>query len=373
MDKLYHVFRKKGRGKRMTFRKVETSFWDDPMIQEEMTPSEKFFKLYLMTNPMTTSIGIYTLTKRRMAFDLGYSTETINTLMDRFENQYKLIKYSNDTKEIILLDWARENLKNSGKPTLDCVTKELKEVKDQSFIVLMAEKIESKVIRALFEKYIPESEVDEVVEFAENEDLSESVNSNLYDTGTQGLRTVDAPSTAGGEDREGERERDRDRERDRELNNNIATTPPTTKSTGKGNVKNKISCDAIYEHYLSKDLVKHKKFNKTLRDSMKNFIKKNPELTELEIKTGIDHYAEMYHSDYEFCEYLWGISELFSRTEGLLKFLDDGTKWLNYLNNKTKLPDKRTKDGTPKTAFHNFEGSYENMSNNELEEIFRDN
>lgn len=52
------------------FRKVETSFWSDPMVQEEMTPDDKFFYLYLMTNPKSSMIGIYTITKKQMAFDL---------------------------------------------------------------------------------------------------------------------------------------------------------------------------------------------------------------------------------------------------------------------------------------------------------------
>ena len=41
------------------FRKVHTEFWTDPKVLEEMTPEDKYFMLYLLTNPNTTQIGIY--------------------------------------------------------------------------------------------------------------------------------------------------------------------------------------------------------------------------------------------------------------------------------------------------------------------------
>ena len=62
------------------FRMVHTEFWNDPRVVEEMTPEDKYFFLYLLTNANTTQIGIYQITKKQMAFDTGHSIESINAL-----------------------------------------------------------------------------------------------------------------------------------------------------------------------------------------------------------------------------------------------------------------------------------------------------
>ena len=81
----------------MAFRLVYTDFWEDPKVMEEMTPEDRYFYLYLLTNPHTNMIGIYQILKKQMAFELGYSPESINSLLDRFINHHKLINYDAET------------------------------------------------------------------------------------------------------------------------------------------------------------------------------------------------------------------------------------------------------------------------------------
>ena len=45
------------------FRKLHTAFWQDAKVIEELTPEDKFFFIYLLTNPATTQIGIYQRSK----------------------------------------------------------------------------------------------------------------------------------------------------------------------------------------------------------------------------------------------------------------------------------------------------------------------
>lgn len=61
------------------YRQVHVSFWQDPKVIEEMTPEDKYFYLYLLTNPSTTQIGVYSITKKQMAFDMGYSIDVNDT------------------------------------------------------------------------------------------------------------------------------------------------------------------------------------------------------------------------------------------------------------------------------------------------------
>ena len=116
------------------YRHVHVEFWKDPKVLEELTPEDKLFFIYLLTNPNTTQIGVYKITKKQIDFELGFSIESVNALMDRFINNYGLIKYNNDTREICLKNWGKYNLNKLGKPMLDCVRSELKNVDDKSLL-----------------------------------------------------------------------------------------------------------------------------------------------------------------------------------------------------------------------------------------------
>ncbi|MFJ8261433.1 conserved phage C-terminal domain-containing protein [Rummeliibacillus sp. NPDC094406] len=135
------------------FRLIHTSFWNDPKVVEELTPEDKYFFLYLLTNEKTSQIGIYQITKKQMAFDLGYSNESINALMQRFIEHHKLIKYSTETREIAIKNWGRYNLTRGGKPVLDCVISELKHVKDTSLITWVGNGVTNDSIKKLFDSY----------------------------------------------------------------------------------------------------------------------------------------------------------------------------------------------------------------------------
>lgn len=135
------------------FRKIHTQFWRDDKVLEEYTPECKIFMVYILSNPNTTQIGIYKITKKQIAFELGYSVETINTLMDIFINKHKTIKYNEETREIAIKNWGKYNLERTGKPMMDCINKELKEVKDKSLIKYVSEGIPKKEIKDLFDMY----------------------------------------------------------------------------------------------------------------------------------------------------------------------------------------------------------------------------
>jgi DnaD/phage-associated family protein len=136
------------------YRQVQVSFWQDAKVIEEMTPEDKLFNLYLLTNPRTTQIGVYQITKKQMAFDLGYSMESVNALLDRFENHHKLVKYNPETRELAILNWGKYNLNRGGKPVEDCIRKELDGVSDISLVGLVAAKVKSDKIRSIFEEFL---------------------------------------------------------------------------------------------------------------------------------------------------------------------------------------------------------------------------
>ena len=71
------------------YRSVQVSFWQDSFVLD-LTPEEKYFYLYLMTNPKATQIGIYELPIKVMELETGYNRETVSKLLKRFEEYNKI-------------------------------------------------------------------------------------------------------------------------------------------------------------------------------------------------------------------------------------------------------------------------------------------
>ena len=91
-------------------RVVNTEFWIDDKVVDLFSPEDKYFMLYLLTNPHTTQLGIYKLNAKVAAFELGYSVEAVKTLLERFENKYGLIRYSNETQEVAVKNYLKHSL-----------------------------------------------------------------------------------------------------------------------------------------------------------------------------------------------------------------------------------------------------------------------
>lgn len=132
------------------FRYVYTNFWEDPKVSENFTPEDKLFFLYLLTNPHTTQCGIYRITKKLIAFEMGYSMESINSLIFRFQEHHNLIKYNEETREIAIKNWGKFNLKNGGTPIVDCVKKDFKEIEDKSLLLYVLSSIKNETIKQVF-------------------------------------------------------------------------------------------------------------------------------------------------------------------------------------------------------------------------------
>jgi hypothetical protein len=94
------------------FRKIETDFWNDAFI-EERTPEDRYFFIFLLTNPYTKQCGIYEITHKKIADLLGYDRSVIKSLIERFEG-YGKIKYNDDTKEMCIINWGKYNLTRGG-------------------------------------------------------------------------------------------------------------------------------------------------------------------------------------------------------------------------------------------------------------------
>lgn len=113
------------------FRKIHVQFWSDVFIQS-LTPEQKFFFLYLLTNERTRQCGIYEITTRQISFDTGYNVETVNKLIEFFTAAKKIV-FARETNEIAIKNWDRYN--GSRSPDVkNLVNKELRSIKNISLI-----------------------------------------------------------------------------------------------------------------------------------------------------------------------------------------------------------------------------------------------
>lgn len=138
------------------YRQVFSEFWSDPSIVDSFTPEDRLFYLYLMTNEHTQQCGIYEVSVKQIAFEVGYSVETVRTLLDRFQNVHHRIRYNPATRELAVLNWAKYNypVKTSDNQ-LPCIRLQLQAVKEKSLIREVVEKADPEVVRALM-PYIPQ-------------------------------------------------------------------------------------------------------------------------------------------------------------------------------------------------------------------------
>lgn len=113
------------------YRQIQTLFWQDGFVAE-LTPEEKYFFFYLLTNSRTAQCGIFEINIRIMEAETGYNRETIEKLIKRFV-EYGKILYCKETREIMILNWMKYNFINS-KNTMCCMNKELKAVKNKEFV-----------------------------------------------------------------------------------------------------------------------------------------------------------------------------------------------------------------------------------------------
>ena len=114
------------------YRQVKMSFWTDPLVSDNFSAEDKYFFLYLLTNLHTNLCGCYEVSKTQVAKEMGYSEETINSVIDRFENKYNLIRYDKKTYELLILNWSKHNWTESPK-FRKLVEKEIESIKDKEF------------------------------------------------------------------------------------------------------------------------------------------------------------------------------------------------------------------------------------------------
>ena len=119
------------------YRNVSMSFWTDSKVVDDFTPEDRYFYLYLFTNPHTNLCGCYEISLKQAALETGYSQDSISNLIKRFSDVHNIIRYSKDTKEVLILNWSKYNWTASEKfrkPLFDQINK-IKNIDFKSYLM----------------------------------------------------------------------------------------------------------------------------------------------------------------------------------------------------------------------------------------------
>lgn len=177
----------------MAFRVIQQSLWTDEKIIDNYSCEDKYFWLYLLTNPQTNQLGIYKLPTKLAAFQLGYSREQVIVLLDRFEKTMDQIRYNKLTQEIAIGNFLYHSVIRGGKPVIDTIEKDISKVTDVSLFDFVIRKLSNKditnhTILAAIEKLKEKSNKKENItndnDNDNDNDNGDTHSDTLYDTPT---------------------------------------------------------------------------------------------------------------------------------------------------------------------------------------------
>lgn len=116
------------------FRKIRIAFWQDRYVLA-LTPEEKYFFLYLLSNSHTKQCGIYEISIEIMKLETGLDEKKVFEHIGKFKKDGK-IKFNKKNSEIMILNWLKNNPANSPKIAA-CIRDEIVNVKTKAFVELL--------------------------------------------------------------------------------------------------------------------------------------------------------------------------------------------------------------------------------------------
>lgn len=112
----------------------------------------------------------------------------------------------------------------------------------------------------------------------------------------------------------------------------------------------------IYSHFNSKNIIVHRQLNSKISNAINKALK---DYTHEEIISAIDHYSEIFHSDFYY-EHKWSLDKFLKQDNGISRFTDEGDIWNSYLSkkgikNQVESINKKDNDENSKKPIMTFE------------------
>ena len=140
------------------YRNVSINFWTDVKIDDTFTPEDKYFYLYLITNPHTNLCGCYEISLKQMERETGYNEDTVLRLLKRMEQEHKVIRYDGQTKEILMINWSKYNWSKSEK-LKSAVLKQVSKIKSKDFQKIIIEILENRLTPSQIQNTVSDTDI----------------------------------------------------------------------------------------------------------------------------------------------------------------------------------------------------------------------
>ncbi len=166
------------------YRNVALSFWEDNKIVDDFTYKDKYFLLYLLTNPHTNLIGCYEISVKQMSNELGLDKSEVEELLTRMEQVHQVIFYAGETKEVLIKNWHKYNWTKSEKllKKVESLTKYIKSKKLRNYM----EEILKKYMVSIGYPYTMDTSVSVSVSVSDSDlNINNNININNLDNSTK--------------------------------------------------------------------------------------------------------------------------------------------------------------------------------------------
>lgn len=140
------------------YRNVSMTFWTDSKIVDDFSPEDKYFYLYLLTNPHTNLCGCYEISMKQIADEMGYGVQKVKGLVKKLEKEHDVIRYNKDTKEVLVLKWNRYNWTKSEKFRVP-LSKEIEAIKCEEFKLYLTDIFDGKDTVSIGYRYTTDTTV----------------------------------------------------------------------------------------------------------------------------------------------------------------------------------------------------------------------
>ena len=273
----------------MAFRVIQQSLWTDEKVLDSYSCEDKYFWLYLLTNPQTNQLGIYKMPLKLAAFQLGYSKEQVLVLLDRFEKVLKQIKYNKEPQELAIGNFLYHSVITGGKPVISTIEKDISKVTDVELFDFVIDKLSNKTI--------------------------------TNQTVLQAIELLKEKST--------KKENIKDKENDKHNDNDNENDNGDSQGDSSPDSQESIYTPEkeIFDFWNSKDGViksHEKSFDKgKISTAIKNYGYQ-------EIITAIKRLSDAVTDNGYYYNFNWNIYKFLKQSNGISNWLDDGQLWNDY-------------------------------------------
>lgn len=172
------------------YRNIHLTFWSDAKVTDEFTPEDKYFYLYLLTNPHTNLCGCYEISIKQISREMGYTEDSVCGLIKRFSEVHNIVKYNSKNKEILLLNWNKYNWTTSAK-FVTALEKEIQTIKTKEFKEYLTGKLYGMDTVSSTDGYGMDTTVTDTVSDTDSDSITDNKKKNKIDNKDTIKRIID--------------------------------------------------------------------------------------------------------------------------------------------------------------------------------------